>query len=51
MSRVLGNAKRNLKGGFAYLPGSELGGLLDTSPTSVDPRTKPVEAYGLDEDE
>jgi hypothetical protein len=35
----------------AYLPGSELGGLLDISPTLVDPRIIPVEAHGPDEED
>lgn len=50
MGAAIGKLKSK-KGEAAYLPGSELGGLLDTSPTSVDPRIMPVEAYGLDEDE
>jgi hypothetical protein len=50
LGAVLQSTKIQTWGG-AYLPGSELGGLLDISPTSVDPRITFVEAYGLDEDD
>jgi hypothetical protein len=46
-----GTAVLSWSGGVAYLPGSELGGLLDISPTSVELRMTPVEAFGPEEED